>query len=165
MKCQNCGKYEANFHYKSNVNGQITEQHLCQECAANMEGSVFSKAQREMDDGRNVQQSFFFPQSMIGGYSLWDNMARSFFGDLWSAPQIVMISPGAYHPGEVAAPNAPASARGKDIPVDAGDKFKKRREINTLRSEMRTAVKDENFERAAELRDQIYALEKDSKQG
>lgn len=164
MKCQNCGKYEANFHYRSSVNGQVTEQHLCQECAANMEGSVFARTPNEMVGGLSPAQSFFSPEFMLGGSSLWDNMTSGFFSDFWSAPQILMINPQAYRPSEMAAPNTSTGVQEKDIPVDAGDKFKKRREINRLRSEMKAAVKDENFERAAELRDQIYKLEKESKQ-
>ena len=34
MKCQECGKNEVNFHYSSNVDGSVTETHLCSECAA-----------------------------------------------------------------------------------------------------------------------------------
>ena len=34
MLCQSCGKNEAVFHYKSSINGNVTEQHLCRDCAA-----------------------------------------------------------------------------------------------------------------------------------
>lgn len=34
MLCQSCGKKEANFHYTSNENGKVTELHLCHDCAA-----------------------------------------------------------------------------------------------------------------------------------
>ena len=34
MKCQECGKNEVNFHFLSNVNGCVTETHLCSDCAA-----------------------------------------------------------------------------------------------------------------------------------
>mgnify|MGYP000778584824 CR=1 FL=1 len=33
MKCENCGKNEVTFIYQSNINGQVTEKHLCSECA------------------------------------------------------------------------------------------------------------------------------------
>ena len=33
MKCENCGKNEVTFVYKSNINGKVEEKHLCQECA------------------------------------------------------------------------------------------------------------------------------------
>ena len=35
MLCQNCGNHEADFHFNSNINGDITELHLCSECASN----------------------------------------------------------------------------------------------------------------------------------
>ena len=36
MKCENCGKNIANVHYKANYNGNVTEKHLCSDCAAKM---------------------------------------------------------------------------------------------------------------------------------
>ena len=34
MKCQKCGINDVDFHYSSNINGCVTESHLCSECAA-----------------------------------------------------------------------------------------------------------------------------------
>ncbi len=39
------------------------------------------------------------------------------------------------------------------------DQIAKTRQLNALRMEMQKAVSEENFERAAELRDQIHSLE------
>ena len=36
MKCDRCGKNDATFYYKSNINGRVTETHLCQDCARQM---------------------------------------------------------------------------------------------------------------------------------
>lgn len=33
MRCENCGKNEANFIYRSSINGRTEEHHLCQACA------------------------------------------------------------------------------------------------------------------------------------
>ena len=33
MKCENGGKNEANFVYRSSINGRTEEHHLCQACA------------------------------------------------------------------------------------------------------------------------------------
>ena len=33
MKCEHCGKNEVTFMYRSSVNGNVTERHLCGECA------------------------------------------------------------------------------------------------------------------------------------
>ena len=42
MKCENCGKNEANFVYRSSINGRTEEYHLCQACAEKLE-EQFSK--------------------------------------------------------------------------------------------------------------------------
>lgn len=36
MKCEKCGKYEANTYYEENINGQVKHMHLCADCASNM---------------------------------------------------------------------------------------------------------------------------------
>lgn len=171
MKCQNCGRSDASFHYRSNVNGQVTEQHLCPECAANMEGSVFSSELNNTAGGQDFSQFLLSPETMFGNNSIWDRMAKDLFSDFWRGPQIVMISPRAIKLGEAEAEAQvkaqPASApirKAADIPLDAGEKIKRRMELNKLRSEMQSAIREENFERAAELRDKIYALEKNVKQ-
>lgn len=161
MKCQNCGNHEANFHYKSNVNGQITEQHLCQECAGKMQDSVFAKTQSSIQDEFNQMQSIFSPTGMFGGGSMIDNMTRGFFDSFWPSPQVIMINPPAQTQTQPQHSQMPASEKEAAIPTDAGDKFRKRREINKLRCEMKSAIKDENFERAAEIRDEIYKMEKE----
>ena len=33
MRCDRCGKNEATFYYKSNINGKVTQIHLCPQCA------------------------------------------------------------------------------------------------------------------------------------
>ena len=33
MKCQNCGRNEATYYYKSSINGRVTETRLCADCA------------------------------------------------------------------------------------------------------------------------------------
>ena len=36
MKCERCGQREATFYYQSNINGRVTQVHLCPECAAEL---------------------------------------------------------------------------------------------------------------------------------
>lgn len=161
MKCQNCKQHEANFHYTSNVNGKVTEQHLCQECATTMEDSVFAKTQNDMRSSQLGLQPLFSSSPFFGRNNMWDDMTRSFFSDFWQMPQVVMINPAIVQQGQPNVPNVESSPGEQSIPSDAGDKYKKRRELNKLRSEMKAAVKEEKFERAAELRDQIYRLEQE----
>jgi len=46
------------------------------------------------------------------------------------------------------------------VPLEADDTLRQRRALNALRQEMQTAIEAEKFERAAELRDELYRLEK-----
>ena len=41
------------------------------------------------------------------------------------------------------------------VPLEADDTLKQRRELNVLRQQMQAAIEAEEFERAAELRDEI----------
>ena len=67
MKCENCGKNEVTFVYQSNINGQITEKHLCSECAQKLgyTQQVAARSQRMM-------QNFFGGNSFFGGSFLDD---------------------------------------------------------------------------------------------
>lgn len=150
MNCQNCGRHEATFHYRANINGEQTEQHLCPECAANMEGSVFAQA---------GEQSLFqsMAGSLFGDHGFFGGMPDALMGDFWAAPG--WSAPRVAAPDAANAPQAPSADRGPEIPVDAGEEVKKRRRINALRQEKNNAVQAEDFERAAALRDEIYRLE------
>lgn len=148
MKCQSCGNFEANFHYKSNINGEITERHLCQECAQKTEGGMFAGSTARLRPMQTLSGGMFdlFEGGLFTG---------RFFGDALSMPAMMGGFP-------TAAPEpSPGNLPEKDIPADAGEDIKKRRELNKLRSEMEREVRAESFERAAELRDEIYRLERE----
>ena len=159
MKCQHCGKNEATFYYKSNINGNVTEQHLCGECA------------RELGYAGNIEQSFAnFGRSMFGGFdSLFAPMpalAGNFFEPFEAmnrsfGKMFPMLGSGMAQMPEAAAQSAPAaSASGNDlVSEEEHRKLDQERRINALRHEMQQAVASENFERAAQLRDQIHGLE------
>jgi len=153
MKCQNCGKNQANFHYSSNINGSVTETNLCAECAA--------------QSGHGFQ-----PASLFGGFF------TGFFGEgNLPMPRLGLntMSPFAVRPqmgiltqgcscgqscscGEncscdVSAPDVQEKRQGVD------GEMQKRRELNAVREQMRIAAENEDFEKAAELRDQIKQIE------
>ena len=60
MKCERCGQREATFYYQSNINGRVTQVHLCPECAAELGYT------RGMSNSfRSFRRSFFDPFSRI----------------------------------------------------------------------------------------------------
>ena len=150
MKCEKCNEREANFHYSVVTNNEKTERHLCGECARE-EG--FS----------NVLD--YRPMSMASGFwgDFYADMNRFMtpfgnFGGLMSGIMPAMLA----MPGVVVnvQPECCPEKSEASIPVDAGEEIKARRELAALKTQLEQAVKDENYEKAIELRDRIKALEK-----
>ena len=69
MKCEHCGKNEVTFVYQSNINGKVTEKHLCGECAREL-----GYSQRIAAPNQNMMQHFF-GDSFFGGSLLDDFFA------------------------------------------------------------------------------------------
>nr|WP_325231155.1 UvrB/UvrC motif-containing protein [uncultured Oscillibacter sp.] len=153
MKCENCGKNEVTFVYQSNVNGQVTEKHLCAECAEKLGYTqrLAAQSQRMMRGlfGGGLFDDFFTPVPSL--LSRMNRMLEDPFDDFFAD----MPALGA--PAE-AKPEAP-KAQETLLEQEEQNEISKKRQLNALRMEMQKAVQEENFERAAELRDQIHSLE------
>ncbi len=164
MKCENCGKNEVSFVYRSNINGKVEEKHLCQECAQklgytqkiqdsyagfqNLFRSSFSNIFAPMHALAGRNGASFFGDNFFGGSLLGDNL----FDDFFAMPALGCGT------AEAAAP-----AQQENLVSDEEQKkISHERELNALRAEMKQAVESENFERAAQLRDQIHAKEKEN---
>ena len=164
MKCENCGKNEVTFIYQSNINGKVTEKHLCSECAEKL-----GYTQKIAAHNRSMMQNFF-------GGSLLGN---GFFDDFFSPMPSLMGRSGwlledpfddffADMPALGAGPvqqQEQANQRQDDlVGKEEQSRFAYMRQVNALKLEMKKAVHQENFERAAQLRDQIHQLEAEHKE-
>ena len=159
MKCENCGKNEATFVYQSNINGKVTEKHLCSECAEKLgyTQKIAAHSQRMMQNffgnsifGNSFFDDFFSPVPSLMGRMLEDPF-DDFFADM---------------PALGAAPAKQEEQKKEDDLVDREEqgRFAYLRQMNALKMEMKKAVHQENFERAAELRDEIHKLESEHKE-
>ena len=153
MKCENCGKNEVTFVYQSNVNGQITEKHLCAECAERLGYTqrLAAQSQRMMRGlfGGGLFDDFFTPVPSL--LSRMNRMLEDPFDDFFAD----MPALGAPAEAEQEAPKAQETL----LKQEEQNEISKARQLNALRMEMRKAVSEENFERAAELRDQIRGMD------
>ena len=142
MKCENCGKNEVTFVYRSNVNGHVEEKHLCSDCAEKL-----GYTQR-INAGSRMMQNFF-------GNSLFGRMNRMLddpFDDFFAEMPALSAAP--------AQQQEPQQEKKDDlVGQEDQSRFSYMRQMNALRMELKKAVHQENFERAAELRDQIRTLE------
>ncbi len=153
MKCSHCGKNEVSFTYTSNINGKITREQLCSECAqklgyADSMGSMFARTERMM----NRMMGDFFGRSL---------MPFSPFG-LPSAERFALPGAGENEPA-AERPEAsvhPGVEQERDEEHGAADpEMSRRRRINALRHQMHAAADREDYETAARLRDELRQLE------
>lgn len=150
MKCQNCGKNEVNFIYKSNVNGHVEEAHLCSECAEKLgyTQAVAAQSRRMMQGffGGGLLDDFFSPQPyLLGSPFFGENPFDDFFQQM---------------PALGAGTAAPQETQEKPLVEEKErSRFAKMRQLNALRLEQKAAVLREDFEKAAQIRDQIRQLE------
>ena len=163
MKCENCGKNEVTFVYRSNINGKVEEKHLCSECAEKL-----GYTQRIAAHNQRMMQNFFGNSFFDGG------LLDDFFSpmpSLMSRMNRLLDDPFDDFFSDMPALGAPAQQstqqeEKKDDLVEKEEqsRFARMRQMNALRMEMKKAVHQENFERAAEIRDQIRALEAEHKE-
>ena len=137
MKCENCGKNEVSFVYQSNINGKREEKHLCADCARKLgyADGIFAQQRLMMRGMESLFDDSFFGGSLLG----------DFFRE--------MPALGSGTPEET------PKAEEKTVSEEESGHFAQIRQRNALRHELKKAIHEENFERAAEIRDELRALE------
>jgi protein arginine kinase activator len=156
MKCEKCGNNEATYYYKTNVNGKVTEKHLCADCAAEYE--------REDETYAGAEEMFRRMERMTARMFSRPLFDWGFGG--FMLPTFVLSGPGLLTRGEEQTETAdtaePAAAEKAEAPaVTADETLSRRREINVLREQMRRAAVSEEYEEAARLRDRIRDMERE----
>jgi protein arginine kinase activator len=162
MLCQDCGKKEATVHLTQIVNDEKMELHLCRECAEKrrfhtpFEGAPFPLAEflasmldqslikkpSQVSDTKCPTCGMFFSDFSKTGRLGCGNCYATFrvqFNDL-----LRKIHGSTRHLGKV--PHMP------------GDVMKPLRDQRKLQEELKKAIEEEDFEKAARLRDRIKAL-------
>ena len=153
MKCQNCGKNQINFHYSSNINGCVTERYLCSECA-NSEGDIAELLNSGIYDNMfgSCGEAFGFIAPSFGFFNAHNQFA--------ARPQVGILPKTGACCTETDCCSTESGVCCKDAPVIDSD-MQKRRELNIMRERLRTAIENEDFEKAALLRDSINTFEQE----
>ena len=141
MKCERCGRNEATFYYQSNINGRVTQVHLCPECAAEL-----GYTSRLSQSFRSFRRSFFDPFSLLEDFGMLSNRMTEFPAPLEEAARAAA--------GIEDTADTPAGLVGRDEAVQ----LQKERERNALENQLKAAVDSENYEEAARLRDELKKL-------
>lgn len=172
MLCGKCNQNEATVHFRQNINGDVKEIHLCPQCAAelgydnifsgfeslnpfagfdmgmqNILGSLFSQELPAKKMPQSRKCSFCgttfeeFAQSAMAGCA---HCYDEFLDDM--LPYIQRIHGKTRHVGK--------------IPASAGKELKMQRELTSLKKQLNDAVTAQEYEKAAQFRDQIKEIEK-----
>ncbi|NLU24274.1 MAG: hypothetical protein GXW99_06080 [Clostridiales bacterium] len=152
MKCERCGRREATFYYKSNINGQVREVHLCPQCAQEMgyDGGLMSAV-----SGRSFFDSDFF------GDSLFENFFRPVLNGFGSRLLTEFPAPTVEVAEEPGQPDVSEKAGRNLLSQAESEKLRQECRRNALTTQLENAVAAENYEEAARLRDQLRQLPKE----
>ena len=187
MLCDNCGKREANVRYSENINGKTKELNLCEECSkklgiSSMNFSMpidfssffggfledfgtpeFMPLVKEMKALKCKNCGFTFEEIANTGKLGCENCYTVFEERL--DPIIRKIQGANHHVGRT----------GKMIDQKIEEKVgsetvekekkvenkKERNKLEELQNELKQAIKDERYEDAAKVRDEIKKIEKE----
>lgn len=185
MLCDNCGKKEANVRYSENINGVKKELHLCEECSRKMgiDDINFNMPIDFSSFFGELLENFGTPEFMPlfdeikelkcdnCGYTFENivNTGKLGCGNCYSVfeerldPIIKKIQGSNKHIGRT----------GKIIDEKIGKKFntdsttkkvngnkKDSSELEKLQNDLKTAIKEERYEDAARIRDEIKKIDK-----
>lgn len=155
MKCQNCGKREANVRYKENINGKKQEIYLCTECADKVGFNDFSNIFSPMFV--SIPEFFEYPEEKkckTCGYTLEDYSKTGMFG-----------CEDCYNTFEDTLDELFLKLHGKNRHIKLKEKRiknkeeKKSLEIEELKEQIQKMIEQEKYEEAAIIRDKIKKLE------
>lgn len=163
MLCENCNKRTATVHVTKILNDKKTELHLCEQCAKQSEGMPFDTSftinnfltgllDSIQDSPIKVDYIKATKCDQCGmTYGKFKQLGRLGCAQCYNAfreklfPLIKRVQGSEVHTGKV--------------PKRAGGSIRLKKEIKRLKSELEDAIRKEEFERAAVLRDQIRQME------
>lgn len=167
MMCQSCGQNTATTHIKTVINGQLTETHLCSQCAAKqghmlgewngfgsllgglLTGTPETREKRCPGCGASFRQ--ISQSGKIGCAECYDTFRSQLI------PVIERIHGSAKHKGKV--PGGYALRVQEEHRQLMNVPEKKLSELDEKKLQLKKAVEAQDFEQAAVLRDQIKEME------
>ncbi|MCD7722752.1 MAG: UvrB/UvrC motif-containing protein [Clostridiales bacterium] len=174
MKCQNCNQNEANAYIRKNINGEVTEMHLCSECAEKL--GVMHEFSVE-----NIFGDTFFGNLLSAGLDSMNILSSvdrceycgSTFNDIVKNGLVGCAH--CYDKFSDKLEDSTSKIHGKTSHIgktisyteesDKGEESSQpnaKAELSKLKKELKSAVSEQRFEDAAVIRDKIKELsEKD----
>ena len=183
MLCENCGEREANVRYTQIVNGVKKEMHLCDKCAKELGigdmnmgfdmpfdfSNFFGELLNEYNDG--FMPTLALPKTLKCnkcGLSFDDFVDSGKFGcpscyDTFEEridPILKRLHGSNKYIGRGAKATNPENELNTSKAKEAKLEKKEESKIDSLKRELKQLIKEEKYEEAAKIRDEIKKLEK-----
>jgi len=169
MLCEKCKKNQAVTHIRQNINGNLTEMHLCESCAAEISGKFeneYGKLFSDFGFGIDSMLTSLFGQDFLSENLLSEHTERcemcgSSLNEIRKSGNV-----GCSHCYEtfrqqliplIQRIHGKTAHNGK-IPQSAGQEITAKAKISELEAQLKKAIDAQEFEKAAALRDQINSL-------
>lgn len=159
MLCESCGQNHASVHYTKIINGEIKEHHLCADCTSNFSeldfdtSLFFNKFFTGLIDNKDEPDEETIdincPECGLT-YQKFKTIGKFGCSQCYKTFEEQLHS-------MVRGLHGHNTHRGK-IPKRSSDKIFLRRETDKLRADLEDAIKREEFEKAATIRDEIKNL-------
>ena len=149
MLCERCKKNTASVHVTHINNGEKVEHYLCEQCAKETESMPLMG--KSPSKGATDKTALLQCPSCKMTYDEFSKIGRFGCSECYTAfksrlmPIIKNIHGINEHIGK--------------LPSSAADELKFKRELEQLKKELKEAIRLEEFERAAQLRDRIRSME------
>lgn len=152
MKCIKCNEKEANFHQRTNINGNISEIHLCSDCLEKNKDLVLN-----------------FSSNKIGKEFFNNNYFNRFFNifdeDIFERNIPFLFEARPFFNLPATDKNFRRNATDEKTALDLAEKQKKiderrerNRKITELQNRQIKMIETENYEEAAKIRDELKIL-------
>ena len=170
MKCQKCGNKTADTHVKRVINGEFEEYNLCSDCAKELGyTNLFDGFANDFAEGFNSMLGSFFSNALparsqatrceVCGASYADITHSGMMGcancyEIFAEqlmPTIRRVHGNTTHCGK----HSVFAMKEKEVVAEKTEK----NQLEKLKEELQTAIENQEFERAAELRDKIKEME------
>jgi protein arginine kinase activator len=168
MQCQECGKRAATLHFTKIINGEKSEVHFCDACARD-KGEIIPGTANGFSIHNLISGLLDFdPQSQSSinaasksllhcdncglSYAQFSKIGRFGCSSCYQSfttrldPLLRRIHGNTAHVGKV--------------PKRSGSDIQAKREVDRLKKELKSCIEQEEFEKAASIRDQIRKLDK-----
>jgi len=170
MKCQKCGNKTADTHVKRVINGEFEEYNLCSDCAKELGyTNLFDGFANDFADGFNTMLGSFFSNALPArSQATRCEVCGASYGDITRSgmmgcancytifadqlmPTIRRVHGNTTHCGK----HSVFAKKEKEVVAEE----KEENQLEKLKAELKLAIDNQEFEKAAELRDKIKEME------